>query len=87
MLAKQELLLGKCLGREQEGKGSQENCSVLWLAVVGFMVMGIVSRLSLASHSDSRSFLVVHTLLSQDGCQQEGSWEVVRHMVSPFDLS
>ena len=25
--------------------------------------------------------------LSQDGCQQEGFWEVIRHVVSPFDLS
>ena len=50
------------------------------------MVMGLVSGLSLASHSDSESFLVVHALFSQDGCQREGFWEVVRH-VSPFDLS
>ena len=47
---------------------------------------GLVSRLSLANHSDSESFLVVHALFSQDGCQREGFWEVVRH-VSPFDLS
>ena len=51
------------------------------------MVMGLVSELSLANHSDSESFLVVHTLLSQDGCQREGFWEVVRPVVSPFDLS
>ena len=51
------------------------------------MAMGLVSTLSLANHSDSESFLVVHALLSQDGYQQEGFWEVVRHMVSPFDLS
>ena len=51
------------------------------------MVMGLVSRLSLANHSDSESFLVVHALFSQDGCQREGFWEVVRHVVSPFDLS
>ena len=51
------------------------------------MVMGLVSRLSLASHSDSESFLVVHTLFSQDGCQRGGFWEVVRHVVSSFDLS
>ena len=51
------------------------------------MMMGLVSGLSLANHSDSESFLVVHTLFSQDGCQREGFWEVVRHMVSPFDLS
>ena len=44
--------------------------------------MEFVSRLSLTIHSDSKSFLVVHPLLSQ-----EGFWEVVGHMVSPFDLS
>ena len=31
------------------------------------MVMGLVSGLSLANHSDSESFLVVHALFSQDG--------------------
>ena len=50
------------------------------------MVIGLVSGLSLANHSDSESFLVVHALLSQDGCQR-GFWEVVGHMVSPFYLS
>ena len=51
------------------------------------MVMGLISRLSLANHSDSESFLVVHALFSQDGCQREGFWEVVGPVVSPFDLS
>ena len=46
------------------------------------MVMG----LSLANHSDSEFFLVVHTLFSQDGCQR-GFWEVVGYVVSLFDLS
>jgi len=50
------------------------------------MVMGLVSGLSLANHSDSESFLVVQALLSQDGCQR-GFWEVVGPVVSPFDLS
>ena len=59
----------------------------MWLAVSGFMVMGLVFRLSLANHSDSESFLVVRALFSQDGCQKEGFWEVVRDVVSPFDLS
>ena len=59
----------------------------MWLTVLGFMVTGLVSGLSLANHSDSESFPVVHALLSQDGCQQEGFWEVVGHVVSPFDLS
>ena len=49
--------------------------------------MELVSGLSLATHSDSESFLVVHALFSQDGCQKEGFWEVVGHVVSPFDLS
>ena len=47
--------------------------------------MGLVSGLSLASYSVSESFLVVHTLLSQDGFQQ-GFWEVVGHVASPFEL-
>ena len=51
------------------------------------MVMGLVSRFSLANHSNSESFLVVHTSLSQDGCWREGFWEVEGHAVSPFDLS
>ena len=49
--------------------------------------MGLVSQVSLANHSDSESFLVVHALFSQDGCQRGGVWEVVGPVVSPFDLS
>ena len=48
--------------------------------------MGLVSGLSLANHSDSESFLVMHALFSQDGCQREGFREVVGQVVSPFDL-
>ena len=59
----------------------------MWLEISGFMAMGLVSRLSLANHSDSESFLVVHALFSQDGCQRGGFWEVVKHVVPPFDLS
>ena len=56
MLTKQEILLGKGHpGGEQEGKGSQENCSATWLEVSGFMAMMLVSRLFLAYHSDSPS--------------------------------
>ena len=29
---------------------------------------------------------MVHALFSQDGCQREGFWEVVGHVVSLFDL-
>ena len=55
-------------GGEKEGKGAQENRSAAWLAVSGFMLMGLVSGWSLANHSNSGSFLVAHASLSQDGC-------------------
>ena len=52
---------------KQKGKGNQEDCSAMWLTVLGFVGMGLVSRLSLTNHSNSGFFLVAHTLLSQDG--------------------
>ena len=58
----------------------------MWIAVLGFMVMRLVSGVSLANYSDSESFLGGHALFSQDGCQR-GFWEAVGHLVSPFDLS
>ena len=76
-------------GGALEGKGAQ-NSSATWLAVSGGFYgdgMGLVSGLSLANHSDSESFLVVHALFSQDGRQREGFWEAVGQVVSPFDLS
>ena len=88
MLTKQEILSGKGTWAESSRvmetrrtalpHGSQSRV---------FLVMALGSVLSLASHSDSESFLVVHTSFSQDGCQQEGFWEVVGHVVSPFHLS
>ena len=86
MLTKQEILLGKGI-RVESSRVREPRRTAGWLAVLGFMVMGLVSGWSLANHSNSESFLVAHTSLSQDGCQQEGYWEVVGHMVSPFDLS
>ena len=58
-------------------------------AVLGVMVMGLVSGLSLANHSDSASFLVVCAPLSQDRFQREGFWELGRTygLASPFALS
>ena len=66
--------------REESGRirGTQENCSAMWLTVLGITVTGLVPHLSLANPSDSRSFLVVHALLSQDGFQQGGFWELGR---------
>ena len=74
-------------GRRATGKGTQGNCSAPWLAVLGFTVMRLVTRLLLAQHFDSGSFLPVDALLSQDGCQGRGFWEVVEDVASPFDLS
>ena len=65
-------------GGEQQGKGTQENCCATWLTVLGFLVIELVSGLSLANHSDSWSFLVVHELLSQDEFQWGRFWEVSR---------
>ena len=37
--------IGKgCLGREHQGKGTQEDCSAAWLTVSSFMVMGLAFR-------------------------------------------
>lgn len=69
------------------GWGDQEGCSAMWLSASGSMGMGFVSRSSLANCCDLEFFLVVHALFSQDKCQQEGFWEVLRHMVSLSDLS
>ena len=66
MLTKQKAVLGRGAGGEQEGKGAQ-NCSATCLTILGFTVMRVVPGLSVASHSDSGSFLVVCTSLSQDG--------------------
>ena len=58
----------------------------MWLQVSGFMVMGLLSGLSLDNHSDSGFILVARTLFSQDECQRV-FWEVVGHVVPPFNLS
>ena len=66
MLTKQEILLGK--DSRVESSRVREPRIALPLAVSGFMVMGLVSGWSLASHSNSESFLVAYTSLSQDAC-------------------
>ena len=68
VLTKQDFIWKGHLGGEQEGKGTQENCSAAWLTMLGFMMMGLVSGWSLTNHSNSESFLVAHASLSQDGC-------------------
>ena len=87
VLTKQEILLGKGTRVESRRVREPRRTALPRGSQLGFMVMGLVSRLSLANHSDSESFLVVQALFSQDGCQRGGFWEVVRQVVSPFDLS
>ena len=87
MLTNQEILLGKGTRVESSRAREHRRTALPHGCSLGFMVMGLVSGLSLANHSDSESFLWVHALFSQDGCQREGFWEVVRHVVSLFDLS
>ena len=67
MLTKQVILLERTPGWRAVGKGTQENCSAAWLAVLGFMVVALVSGWSLANDSNSESFLVAHASFSQDG--------------------
>ena len=86
VLTKQEILLGKD-SRVESSRVREPRRTALPLAVSDFMMMGFISRLSLANCSDSESFLVVHALFSLDRCQREGFWDMVGHAVSPFDLS
>ena len=79
-LTKQEVSLGRD-GRSESGRVREPRRTAL-RAASGVTVMGLVSGLSLANHSDSESFLVAHALLSHDG----GFWEMVGHVVSHFDL-
>ena len=69
MQTKQEILLGKGAWVENSRARELRRTALTHGCSLGFMVMGLVSGLSLSSHSDSDSFLVVHTSFSQDGCQ------------------
>ena len=71
MLTKHEMLLGRCAWVESSRVREPRTA----LPALAFMVMGLVSGLSLANHSDSESFLVVHTLFSQmDAREDSGRW-------------
>ena len=72
MLTKQETTGKRRSSGELQGKGTQENSSAAWLAASGFMAIVLVSRLSLANHSDSGPFLMPSLFLNQDGYQRQG---------------
>ena len=64
MLTKQEILLGKG-PRVESSRAREPRRTALsrGFAVPGYMVLGLVSRLSLANHSESESFLVVQVVV------------------------
>ena len=64
VLMNQETSLMWSPGRKKEGKGTSENCSAVWLSL-GFYGDGLVSRLSLANHSEG-CHLQVQTLKPQE---------------------
>ena len=75
VLTKQDTLLERGAQAESSKvRETQENGSAMWFTVSGFMVMGLVSGLTLASHCawpvvDSGSFLGAQATLNQDGFQ------------------
>ena len=84
MLIKQEILLGRAPGGEQEGKGTQENC---FSSVLSFMVMGLVSGWSLANHSNSESSLKWrrHRSAKMDAIERDsGKWTDRQCLPSTF---
>ena len=74
VLTKQETVIGRGTWVESNRvNGSRRTATQP--AVSSFTVMWLVSWLSLASHSDPGSFLVVCASLSQDGFQAGAFWE------------
>ena len=64
VLTKQEILSGKGTQVESSRVREPRRTALLLGKVSGFMVMGLVSGLSLANHSDLEPFLVVHSLFN-----------------------
>ena len=85
MLTKQEILLGKGTGWRAVGKGTQENCSAEWLAMLGFKVMGLVSRWSLAILIQSLSWWRTHRSAKMDASERDsGKWTDMRCLLLTF---
>ena len=82
MLTKQEILLGKdtrvenSKAREPRKTALPVSKTVLWLAVLGFMVMELVSRLSLANHlTQSPSWCCTPCLAKMNAREKDsGRW-------------
>ena len=73
---------------EQEGKGTQENTSATRLAVLGFMVMGLVSGLSLANHlTQSPSWWCTPCSTKMDAGEDSGRCQTCGASFWPFPNS
>ena len=73
-------------GGEQEGEGTQENCSVTWLAASGFMVMGLVSGwLWPIILIQSLSWWRMHRSAKMDASERDsGKWTDTRCLLLTF---
>ena len=57
----------------------------MWLRVLGFMVMGLVSGLSLANHSDLGFFLErMHCSAKMEASRDSGRWKDMWHLLLTF---
>ena len=87
MLSKQETLLGRGTRAESSRLGSPGELLCRVAHSFRFYGDGISFQVVSGQLFWPRSFLMIQALLNQDECQEEGFWEVVGHVVSPFDLS
>ena len=85
MLTKQEILLGKGTRVESSRVREPRRTALPQLSVLGFMVMGLVSRWSLANHSNSESFLNPHRPAKMDARERDsGKWTDTWCLLSTF---
>ena len=86
MLTKQETLLERGAGGEQQGKETQENCYASWLTVSGFMVIGLVPGWLWPIILIQRlSWWHTHRSAKMDASERDsGKWTDTRCLLSTF---
>ena len=87
VLTKWKILLGEGARVESPRvKGTQQNCCATWLTVLGFMVMGLVSGLSLANlQTQSPSWCCTSCSAEMDTSERgSGRWLDMRCLLSTF---
>ena len=87
VLTKQEILLGKGTRVESSRAREPRRTALPCGLSVGFYGDGISFRVVFSQSFWLRVLPGGACLVQPNGCQREGFWEVVRHVVSPFDLS